>query len=155
LSDSRITAKHVTVLNDGIVTLRGLVGEGTWAILLSGTGSIAWGIAPGREPVWSGGWGQKLSDKGSGYAIGLTALSAIFLGCDGRGPVTGMETDLLSALGCESIHDVAEWAYSGQYSVSAIASLTPVVLALYDTANPTAKHIIENAAADRRNLLQP
>jgi N-acetylglucosamine kinase-like BadF-type ATPase len=153
LLDSRITAKHVTVENDGIVTLRGLVGEGPGAILLSGTGSIAWGIAPGREPVRSGGWGHHLGDEGSGYAIGMAALSAIFHGFDGRGPVTGMETDLLSALGCDSIDAVAEWAYSGQYSVSTIASLAPVVLALYDTGNPTAKQIIEDAAAELAKLV--
>lgn len=153
LRDSGIDAQRVEVENDGIVTLYGFVGQGPGVLVLSGTGSIAWGVKPGSLPIRSGGWGHRLGDEGSGYAIGKNALLAVFHGHDGRGPVTGMESHILDVLGCTSISDVAEWAYSTGYSVSRIAGLAPTVLQLAKEGNPRAREVIARAADDLTSLI--
>ncbi|HBK60965.1 MAG TPA: hypothetical protein DDZ84_09250, partial [Firmicutes bacterium] len=68
-------------------------------VVLAGTGSFAVGRGRGsgdahdrnaRGIVTRGGWGPLLGDEGSAYAIGLAALRAVALDCDGRGERTAL-----------------------------------------------------------------
>ncbi|MCL6454700.1 MAG: hypothetical protein K6T78_13930 [Alicyclobacillus sp.] len=152
LQVNHMDALGVQVENDGVVTLYGAVGSGPGVMILSGTGSIAWGVAPGQQPVRSGGWGHRLGDEGSGYDIGRAALMALMRAYDGRGPETNMRDHLLPVLGFHREEELAEWAYSEQYSVSSVAKLAPIVLSLADRGNPAATFITKRAAEDLANL---
>lgn len=65
--------------------------------LMAGTGSIA--VAPVEEEkiIISGGWGANISDKGSGYALGLSAVRFALEEIDGTKPLS-MLTKKLTGL---------------------------------------------------------
>jgi len=153
LRDSFIDVKQVAVENDAIVTLYGLIGNGPGVLVLSGTGSIAWGVSPPGERIRSGGWGHRLGDEGSGYAIGKKALRAMLRGHDGRGPFTDLEPALLAVLDLHSPAEVVQWANSDACSVTEIARLAPTVLSLAAAGNAVARVIVEAAATDLVDLV--
>lgn len=153
LADNHISARELHVENDGVITLRALIGQGPGIMLLSGTGSIAWGITPGQKPIRSGGWGHLLGDEGSGYAIGKSAVTSILRGYDGRGPITGMESEVLETLECDSVEEIAERAYSDRLSVSGMARLAPLVFRMADEGNEVAQDIVGVAATDLADLV--
>ena len=71
------------VLNDALVALEagapGLAG----IVVISGTGSIAYGRNAGGAAAGPGGWGHVIGDEGSGYWIGRQALAAVVREVDG------------------------------------------------------------------------
>ena len=58
--------------------------------MISGTGSIAYGVSHHGVAARAGGWGPTLGDEGSGYWIGRRALAAVMRDADGRGPQTDL-----------------------------------------------------------------
>ncbi|MEI3013924.1 MAG: hypothetical protein V8T36_03730 [Ruthenibacterium lactatiformans] len=63
---------------------------------MAGTGSICFGRDAAGKTARSGGYGHKIDDEGSGYALGRDALAAVVRAQDGRGPRT-LLTDLVFA----------------------------------------------------------
>ena len=69
---------------------------GAEVTLMAGTGSIA--VAPvDQKIIISGGWGANISDKGSGYALGLSAVRLALEEIDGTKPLS-MLTKKLTGL---------------------------------------------------------
>jgi len=85
---------HILIVNDALIALvagvplqpASTVGPGV--VLISGTGSIAYGVNSQGLAARAGGWGTSLGDEGSGYWIGRRALKAVARAADGRGPQT-------------------------------------------------------------------
>src|SRR5438128_1339137 len=80
---------HVLALVAGAQDAPGIV-------IVSGTGSIAYGRNANGEAARAGGWGHMIGDEGSGYWIGREALTAVMRAADGRGPATGLSDDILA-----------------------------------------------------------
>jgi len=59
-------------------------------VVISGTGSISYGVNQRGLAARAGGWGPTLADEGSGYWIGRRALAAVMREADGRGPKTAL-----------------------------------------------------------------
>ena len=85
---------NFVVDNDARIALTGAVGFGSGIVVIAGTGSVAFGRNTNGGEARAGGWGPKIGDEGSGYAIARDGLTAIVRAYDGRGPATKM-TDLL------------------------------------------------------------
>ncbi|CAI5497102.1 unnamed protein product, partial [Closterium sp. Naga37s-1] len=101
-------------------------GSGGGVVVISGTGTIAYGIAAdGREARASGG-GPLLGDKGSGYAMSCEALAAVLRAWDGRGRVTALTEAVLGHAGLGSPSELISWAYSDP-AWARIAALFPCV----------------------------
>ena len=75
-SDARAACKGAHAGQDG-------------AIVIIGTGSVAWGTAGGRA-FRVGGWGFPLSDEGSGAWLGSKALARVLHAHDGLRPWTNL-----------------------------------------------------------------
>ena len=85
---SRIGYKaRILVVNDALIALQAGVGDAPGIVIVSGTGSIAYGRNDHGEASRAGGWGYVLGDEGSGYWIGRLALRAVVRHADGRGRV--------------------------------------------------------------------
>ncbi|HUP65354.1 MAG TPA: BadF/BadG/BcrA/BcrD ATPase family protein [Thermoanaerobaculia bacterium] len=81
---------NFTIDSDTRCALTGAIGFGAGVVVISGTGSVAFGRnGKGRE-ARAGGWGPTIGDEGSGYSIGRRGLAAIVRAYDGRGPRTIM-----------------------------------------------------------------
>lgn len=68
--------KNISIETDAMIALYGAFENNDGAILISGTGSVLYGVNQGRL-IRIGGWGKMLGDQGSGYWIGKEALRNI------------------------------------------------------------------------------
>ncbi|XZE51702.1 N-acetylglucosamine kinase [Planctomycetaceae bacterium SH139] len=113
--------------------------------LIAGTGSIAWGRRHDGQTMRCGGWGPKLGDEGSGYAIALAAIKAACRIADGRANDQLFFNTILSAIGLDSSHELVPWAYAAERTREEIASLTPTIFELFKVSR-IAQRIVHEAA---------
>lgn len=132
------------IVNDSVIALVGANSGYEGAILISGTGSIAFGITPTKDQVRVGGWGHLIGDEGSGYSISRDAFTAIAKSIDKRGP----ETKLFSMF--KEIHpfktgdDLISYIYLENRGKEEIAKFAQGVIALYES-DQVARAIIDKA----------
>lgn len=136
-------ARFVQVVHDGEAMLAA-AGMESGIALISGTGSLAWGRANGRE-ARCGGWGYLIDDSGSGYAIGSECLAAIARQADRRGPETSLTAAVLEKLGLQQPTQLVDQIYSATPITRQIAEIAPLVFSLADS-DPVARQIVDRAA---------
>jgi N-acetylglucosamine kinase-like BadF-type ATPase len=119
----------VTIASDFEIALVGAQGERRGVLILSGTGSVIYGINAAGEAAQVGGWGYLLGDEGSGYLLGLRALQAVVRAADGRAPATRLTDAILDTLALADPLDLIQWVYAPGRTRE-IAQLAPLVLQL-------------------------
>ncbi len=76
----KILAKTVSgdieIVGDMVIALHAAFGAGPGIVVIAGTGSVAYGRNAKAETARAGGWGSAVSDEGSGYWIGRSAVAA-------------------------------------------------------------------------------
>ena len=71
---ARVVPSNILVVGDMEVALQGALGDGPGVVVISGTGSIAYGRDASGQVARAGGWGFAISDEGSGHWIGRQAV---------------------------------------------------------------------------------
>lgn len=133
--------------SDYEIALVGAHGERCGALVLAGTGSLAYGVSRAGESFLAGGWGYLLGDEGSGYWLGAQALRAAARMSDGRGPATALLEKMLGALNLESARDLIPWLYQhAPPRARELAALAPLVMACADSGDPTGVEILDHGA---------
>ena len=122
----RSLADELVVLPDAVIALNDAFGEEAGIVLISGTGSMAYGRGPSQKMARCGGWGPVCGDEGSGAWIGKKALSVITGSADGREPETGLLGAILTHLELESPDELIPWAASATARDFALLA-TPVM----------------------------
>jgi N-acetylglucosamine kinase-like BadF-type ATPase len=142
----RIGARaRVVVVNDALVALVAGIGDGPGVVIISGTGSIAYGRSADRA-ARAGGWGHVLGDEGSGYWIGRQALRAVARGADGRGPATSLTPRVLNHFAVAKPSDLIAEVYDRQLPHHALAQIARLVQQARDEGDEVATQILEQAA---------
>lgn len=122
-------------------------------LIVSGTGSCAFGKNDRGTQLKIGGWGHILGDKGSAYQIGMRALRNVVDEYDreGRWPALGQR--LLRALLLNEPGDLIGWAQSA--TKSDIAGLAVEVFAAWKQNDKLAKEILERIleALEEKSLI--
>lgn len=118
-------ADEVVVEGDGEIALSDAFGDGAGIILISGTGSIAFGRGPSRTLARCGGWGPSIGDEGSGAWIGRKALAVVAAAADGREPPTDLTGAVLTAAQINDVAELIPWAIAA--TPRELAALAPVV----------------------------
>ncbi len=139
-------ADRVVVGTDVEAAFRSAFPEGPGILLIAGTGSIAWARDAEGRIMRAGGWGERIGDEGSGYAIGLGALRAVARAEDGRAEPTAMRTAVLGALGLSDPEALIQWA--GYATKAEMASLVPIVADVAARGDPTADALLDQAVAE-------
>lgn len=139
---------RVIVTNDALVALVAGVGHEPGIVIISGTGSIAYGRNAANEAARAGGWGYVLGDEGSGYWIGRHALRAVVRHADGRGQPTSLTPRILAHFHIERPEQLVHEVYHGALRPSAIASLARAVEDAAADGDATATAILDNAARE-------
>lgn len=139
-------ADRVSILGDGEIAFEGAFGVRRGILLVAGTGSGAYGRADDGRVERCGGWGTRLGDEGSGYAVAREGLRSALHSADGRGPSTRLVGELLHAVGAAGEPELAEWAES--VDKGRIAALAPRVVSLAEDGDEVAVRIIDAAADD-------
>lgn len=139
-------ADEVVVTTDGEIALEDAFGDGAGILLISGTGSVAFGRGPTGTLVRCGGWGPTCGDEGSGAWIGRRALSVLTASHDGREPETRLVGAVLTALELEAVDDLIAWAAAA--SPKELAALAVPVVSLAAERDLRANSICTLAAEE-------
>jgi N-acetylglucosamine kinase-like BadF-type ATPase len=136
----------VLVVNDALVALEAGAPGQPGVVVISGTGSIAYGRNEKGEAARAGGWGYVLGDEGSGYWIGRAALRAVLRESDRRGPRTALSQLLLEHFGVAQAQGLIHEVYHTNLRPSAIGSLAACVQEAFSQGDAVAVGILRAAA---------
>lgn len=140
---------------DQETALTGALGAPRGMVLIAGTGSICFGRDASGKTARSGGYGHKIDDEGSGYALGRDALAAVVRAQDGRGPRT-LLTDLVFAqLKVVDVGGLVQFTYDPKTDKKQIAALAPLVARAYEAGDEAAKAVVEKACRELALLVGP
>lgn len=140
-----IPSERFTIDSDARIALEGAVGPRPGIVVISGTGSVAFGRNRAGDEARAGGWGPTLGDEGSGYAIARAGLTAIVRASDGRGDATSMGELLCRLHDLCSPGDLRYFIYSEQSDASRIATLNRVVVDAASEGDRVARAILDEA----------
>lgn len=139
-------AEELIVVPDFTIALEDAFGDGPGVLLISGTGSAAFGRSPSGTNARCGGWGPVCGDEGSGAWIGRRALSVVTASADGREPETALVGAVLTAAQVNEPQELVAWA--AQATPAVFASLAPVVSSVADAGDLRANAIISLAVEE-------
>jgi glucosamine kinase len=139
-------ADDVVVVTDGEIALEDAFGDGAGILLISGTGSVAYGRGPTGTIIRCGGWGPNCGDEGSGAWIGRRALSVLTASHDGREPETRLVGAVLTALELDDVNDLVPWAAAA--TPQQLAALAVPVVSLASERDLRANSICTIAAEE-------
>jgi glucosamine kinase len=142
----RELAEETVVHPDFAIALDDAFGEGPGVLLISGTGSAAFGRSPSGTIARCGGWGPVCGDEGSGAWVGRRALSVVTASADGREPETALMGAVLTAAQVNEPQELIAWA--AQATPATLATLAPVVSSVADAGDLRANAIISLAVEE-------
>ncbi len=145
ICDELSIGKNRILTHDAHIALMSGVGKQEGIIVISGTGSIVYGINVHGQEARTGGWGPLLGDEGSGYDIALRGLKAVARAADGRGTPTELTCRILDTLGLNEPNALIRWVHAAERN--ALAELAKEVFLAAETGDGAAKQIV-TAAVD-------
>ena len=145
---------RITVAPDYEIALIGAHGRRYGILILSGTGSSAFGINGTGESVRSGGWGYLIGDEGGGYWLGLQTLKAATSMVDGFEEKTELYQKIFHHLNISHPDDLISWTYNPGTTNRKIAQISELVIEVAASGDPVATKIVESAAEHLFQLYQ-
>ncbi|HET9702673.1 MAG TPA: BadF/BadG/BcrA/BcrD ATPase family protein [Vicinamibacterales bacterium] len=142
---------NAVIVNDALIALVAGAGANPGVVVISGTGSIAYGVNHRGVAARAGGWGPTLGDEGSGYWIGKRALEAVARDVDGRGPQTSLTPLVLDHFALPRPEALVSEVYHHPQGRRAVAALGPLVDRARAEGDMVAGEIM-TAAADELGL---
>jgi N-acetylglucosamine kinase len=139
---------ELCIISDAKIALSGATGYRSGVVVISGTGSIAYGENDKGETARAGGWGWRLGDEGSGFQIGNKALIASLRDYDGRGPQTLLTGKILEIFELKSQDELVDLIYKQNLGNEEIASLSSVVGNIAMQGDEVALKILEDAGIE-------
>ena len=136
----------VDVTHDAKAALYAGNPAGCGVVLISGTGSIAYGRNDQGVEARCGGWGYLVGDEGSAVWIGQEGLRAASYDRDGRGSPTAITRHLFLDLGAEDFNDVLPLLYGKPHPSPAILAATRAVARAFAEGDGIAVNIVQRGA---------
>ncbi len=144
-----IPAHRHILTTDAAIALYTAFRDSPGILVISGTGSIAYGRTAEGEIMRVGGWGMlTFDDCGSGHEIGRKAVAAALQGFDGRGPQTMLIALLCRKLKLRRIDEVV----GRQLDPHQIAAIFPLVIVAAKRGDRVARSICGAAGQDLAGL---
>lgn len=138
----------VYISNDAEIMLTAGAGKPEGIVVISGTGSIAYGRDKYDREFRSGGWGHLIGDEGSGYWIGKEAINAAVRYYDRRDESTMLLDMLMAKLNLKEGWDFIGFVYSSGKEKGDIAALASVVEEAFLAGDRVALKILMNASRE-------
>lgn len=139
---------------DAYVALAGATEGRPGVILVSGTGSIAFGVNPRGERARAGGWGHLVGDEGSGFDLARRGLMAALRDYDGRGRPTILREKFAREFYLREFDELIPPLYSGAMTPSRVAALYPIVLEAAQEGDAVARELMREAAGALVELVE-
>jgi len=112
----------VWVTSDARIALETAFGAESGAIVIVGTGSMVMARSQAGSLYRAGGWGYRLGDPGSGYAVGRAGLRAAVRAFDG-GPETSLQQQIQQHFGIDGRDALLQSIYDGDVALKDAAPL--------------------------------
>ncbi len=129
----------IEVVGDMVIALEAAFAGLPGIVVISGTGSVAFGRGPRGEFARAGGWGPAISDEGSGQWIGRRAVGAIMRALDSV-ETTPLLGEVLRAWNLESLEALVQKANSSP--PPDFAQLFPAVQAAAVAGDQVSRHLL-------------
>lgn len=137
------------VENDVHATLIGLTEDRAGALVIAGTGAIAYATDGKGNIIRSGGWGHRVGDEGSGYWIGKQIINTIFRFEDGRNDkYTVLKELVFDKLEIQDVEQLNDWLYRSEYTNAQMASIATVLTKALSLGDESAIQIACEAARE-------
>lgn len=136
----------VDVTHDALAALYAGNPSGCGVVLISGTGSIAYGRNDQGIEERCGGWGYLVGDEGSAFWLGAEGLRAASYDHDGRGSPTRITRHLFDDLGATDFNGVLPLLYGKPHPPPAIQAATRAVARAYGEGDGIAVNIVQRGA---------
>ncbi|MDQ6773908.1 MAG: ATPase [Candidatus Dormibacteraeota bacterium] len=140
LPDARVQVVHDTRL------VLAAAGVESGIVLISGTGSVAWGVGPTGAEARAGGWGYLLGDEGSGFGIARDAVRHALVRLDRDLAPDRLSRRLVEACGLDRPGLLLDFFYADSNRRS-WADRARVVFNLADEGDAASETIVAAAAA--------
>jgi N-acetylglucosamine kinase-like BadF-type ATPase len=122
-----IRAKRMEVTHDAVTALMGATEGRPGIIVISGTGSICFGMNAQGQTARAGGWGYVFGDEGSSFDIARRALRAALAMEEGWGPATALRDAILRFSSARTMNDAMHCWYTDDFPRSRVASFSRLV----------------------------
>jgi N-acetylglucosamine kinase-like BadF-type ATPase len=135
----------VRYTHDTVIALAGAIRDRPAGVVISGTGSAAYGEDAHHEPVRAGGFGYLFGDEGSGFAIARAALSGAMRASD-RHVLTDLGEAALAFFDCRDLRALARAVSLHEIGRPQVAGFARVVLDAARLGDPSARIVVDEAA---------
>ena len=146
---AQVVDGEIEVAGDMVIALEGALRGAPGAVVIAGTGSIAYGRNARGETARAGGWGFAISDEGSGHWIGQAAVAAAMRAHD-LGESSILISSVMNTWHLGSREDVVRAANA--MPAPDFAGLFPLVLAAAADGDALAREILTRAATELAQL---
>lgn len=144
-----VVGGEIEVVEDMVIALEAAFGGDPGVVTIAGTGSIAYGRNAAGQSARAGGWGFAISDEGSGYWIGRTAVSALMRARDEQEVAAENSPLLAGILKSWELQNVEQLILAANATPARdFAALFPVVLAAGDSGDPVAQDVLQGAGTE-------
>jgi N-acetylglucosamine kinase-like BadF-type ATPase len=135
----------MTVTHDGLIALAGATAGEPGIIVISGTGSMAFGRNRDGRTARAGGWGYIFGDEGGGFDLARQALRAALRQEECWGPPTALRALLLEAADAADANDLLHRFYTSEFPRPKIASFSRLVDEAARMGDATARDLLNSA----------
>jgi N-acetylglucosamine kinase-like BadF-type ATPase len=141
-----VNAEHYIVTHDAAIALTGALAGEPGAIVIAGTGSIAFGRNAAGRSARAGGWGYAFGDEGGAFDLVRGAVRAALREEEGWGPPTALRGALLRASGSPDANELMHRFYTDEWPRERIAALAPLLDQAASNGDGVAMEILKGAA---------
>lgn len=140
-----------TVGNDMVCGWAGAFGLGDGINVISGTGSMAYGVLRERQ-ARTGGWGELFGDEGSAHWLAVRGLNLFTRMSDGRAPVGPLHALLREHLALGDDLDLVGVVLTGRWDRTSVAALSRRVTEAAAAGDPACAALLAEAGRELAGL---
>ncbi|HYA18792.1 MAG TPA: BadF/BadG/BcrA/BcrD ATPase family protein [Bryobacteraceae bacterium] len=141
-----LISDHILITDDPDIALAGALSGEPGIVVISGTGSIAFGRNARGETARVGGWGYIYGDEGSGFDIAREGLRAVMREYENWGGHTTLTPAYLNATGAADPFELLHLFYTPEWPRARVAQLAKLVDRAAEEGDPVALGILHQAA---------
>jgi N-acetylglucosamine kinase-like BadF-type ATPase len=143
-----IRTKRLEVTHDAVTALMGATEGRPGIIVISGTGSICFGMNDAGGTARAGGWGYIFGDEGSAFDSARQALRASLAMEEGWGPSTALRAKIVEFSAAADANSTLHKWYTEEFPRSRAATFARVVDECAIAGDRVARHILKHAAQE-------